>query len=228
MRRIIGLALTLVTTTSPLFAQRSGRPSGLREVRDGGSAGLTVVVAQPLGDFSRTGDVAAGLTGFVVVGLDRSASVGLRIDGSYLVYDSYYRSNGISTASSIGSLAIGPQITLGRGPIRPYGFATLGGALFWSSVSNNDSYCGCYDSDVFYVNGRFTTVTQVGTGLMIAVSRRRSVALDLGVRDVRHERVRYVPAGGITENSDGSFSVERVETPVRMRVFQIGVSVGIR
>jgi len=93
MRRIIGLALTLVTTTSPLFAQRSGRPSGLREVRDGGSAGLTVVVAQPLGDFSRTGDVAAGLTGFVVVGLDRSASVGLRIDGSYLVYDSYYRSN---------------------------------------------------------------------------------------------------------------------------------------
>jgi len=95
-------------------------------------------------------------------------------------------------------------------------------------VSNNDSYCGCYDSDVFYVNGRFTTVTQVGTGLMIAVSRRRSVALDLGVRDVRHERVRYVPAGGITENSDGSFSVERVETPVRMRVFQIGVSVGIR
>jgi len=48
------------------------------------------------------------------------------------------------------------------------------------------------------------------------------------VRDVRHERVRYVPAGGITENSDGSFSVERVETPVRMRIFQIGVSVGIR
>jgi len=121
MRRIIGLALTLVTTTSPLFAQHSGRSSGLREVRDGGSAGLTLVVAQPLGDFSRTGDVAAGLTGFVVVGLDRTASVGLRIDGSYLVYDSYYRSNGISTASSIGSLAIGPQITLGRGPIRPYG-----------------------------------------------------------------------------------------------------------
>ena len=227
MRRIIGLALTLVTTTSPLFGQRSGRPSGLREVRDGGSAGLTVVVAQPLGEFQRTGNTALGLTGFAVVGLDRSASVGVRIDGSYLVYDSYYRSNGVSTASSIGSLAIGPQITLGRGPIRPYGFATLGGSLFWSSVSQDD-YCGCYDSDVFYVNGRFTTVTQVGTGLMIAVSRRRSVALDLGVRDVRHERVRYVPAGGITENSDGSFSVQRVETPVRMRVFQIGVSFGIQ
>ena len=224
MRRIIGLALTCVTATSPLFGQRSA----LREVRDGGSAGLTLVVAQPLGEFRRNGNVAAGITGFAVVGLDRSASVGLRIDGAYLMYDAAYRGYGISTTSSIGSLAIGPQITLGQGPIRPYGFATLGGSLFWTSVSDNN-YCGCYDRDVFYLNGRFTTVTQVGAGLLVTVSRRRTpVALDLGVRDVRHERVRYVPAGGITENSDGSFTVERVETPVRMRVFQVGVSVGIR
>jgi hypothetical protein len=228
MRRIIGLALTLVAATSPLFGQRSGQRSGLREVRDAGSLGFTLVVAQPLGEFRRNSDVAAGLTGFVVVGLGRSSTVGLRIDGSYMVYDADYRGYGVSTTSSIGSLAIGPQVTLGQGAIRPYGFATTGGSLFWTSVSD-DNYCGCYDSDVFFLNGRFTTVTQVGTGLLIAVSRRHTpVALDLGVRDVRHERVRYVPAGGITENPDGSFSVQRVETPVRMRVFQIGVSIGIR
>jgi hypothetical protein len=224
MRRIIALVLTLCAATSSLFGQRSA----LREVRDAGSAGLTLVVAQPLGEFRRNGDVAAGVTGFAVVGLDRTASIGLRIDGGYLVYDAAYRGYGISTTSSIGSLAIGPQITLGQGPIRPYGFATVGGSVFWTSVSDNN-YCGCYDSDVFLLNGRFTTVTQVGTGLLITVSRRRTpVALDLGVRDVRHERVRYVPAGGITENADGSFTVERVETPVRMRVFQLGVSVGLR
>jgi hypothetical protein len=224
MRRIIGLALMLWAATSPLSGQRSA----LREVHDAGSAGLTFVVAQPLGEFRRNGDVAAGLTGFAVVGLDRTASVGLRIDGAYMVYDAAYRGYGISTTSSIGSLAIGPQITLGQGPIRPYGFATLGGSVFWTSVSDNN-YCGCYNSDVFLLNGRFTTVTQVGTGVLITVSRRRTpVALDLGVRDVRHERVRYVPAGGITENADGSFTVDRVETPVRMRVFQLGVSVGLR
>jgi len=224
MRRIIGLALMLVAATSPLFGQRSA----LREVRDEGSLGFTLVVAQPLGEFRRNGDVAAGLTGFAVVGLGRSSALGLRIDGTYMVYDADYRGYGISTTSSIGSLAIGPQITLGQGAIRPYGFATMGGSMFWTSVSD-DNYCGCYDSDVFFLNGRFTTVTQVGTGLLITVSRRHTpIALDLGVRDVRHERVRYVPAGGITENPDGSFSVQRVETPVRMRVFQIGVSVGIR
>lgn len=217
MRRIIGLALTLVTATSPLLGQRND-----------GSLGFTLVVGQPLGEFSRTGDVSAGLTGFAVVGLGRSSNVGLRIDGTYMVYDTDYRGYGITTTSSIGSFALGPQITLGRGPIRPYGFATVGGSMFWTSVSD-DYYCGCYDSDVFLLNGRFTTVTQLGTGLLIAVSRGRTpIALDLGVRDVRHERVRYVPAGGITENSDGSFTVDRVETPVRMRVYQVGVSVGIR
>jgi hypothetical protein len=225
MRRITGLALTLLTATSSLFGQR-GHPSGLREVRDGGSLGLTLVVAQPLGEFRRTGDVAAGLTGFAVVG--RSSGLGLRIDGQYMVYDSDYRGYGISTTSSIGSLALGPQVTLGQGPIRPYGFATAGGSMFWSSVSDAN-YCGCYDSDVFVLNGRFTTVTQLGAGLLINLSRRRTgIALDLGVRDVRHDRVRYVPAGGITENSDGSFTVQRVETPVRMLVYQIGVSFAIR
>jgi len=226
MRRITGLALTLVAATSSLFGQRSGHPSGLREVRDGGSLGLTLVVAQPLGEFRRTGGVAAGLTGFAVVG--HSSGLGLRIDGQYLVYDSDYRGYGISTTSSIGSLALGPQVTLGQGPIRPYGFATAGGSMFWSSISDAN-YCGCYDSDVFVLNGRFTTVTQLGAGLLINVSRRGTgVALDLGVRDVRHDRVRYVPAGGITENSDGSFTVQRVETPVRMLVYQIGVSFSIR
>ena len=221
MRRIIGLALTLVAATSPLLGQH---PAGLREVRGGGggNAGFTLAIAQPLGEFRRNGAVAAGLTGFAVLG---RSSVGLRIDGAYLVYDSDYRGYGISTTSSIGSLAFGPQITLGQGAIRPYGFATLGGSMFWTSVSD-ENYCGCYDSDVFLLNGRFTTVSQVGTGVLINVSRR--VSLDLGVRDVRHEQVRYVPAGGITENSDGSFSVERVETPVRMRVFQVGVSFGLR
>jgi len=221
MRRIIGLALTLVTATSPLLGQH-----GLREVRrgggGGGNAGFTLVIAQPLGEFRRNGAVAPGLTGFAVLG---RSSVGLRIDGAYLVYDSDYRGYGISTTSSIGSLAFGPQLTLGQGAIRPYGFATLGGSVFWTSVSDAH-YCGCYDSDVFYLNGQVTTVTQVGTGVLINVSRR--VSLDLGVRDVRHERVRYVPAGGITENPDGSFSVERVETPVRMRAFQAGVSFGLR
>jgi hypothetical protein len=224
MRRILGLALTLWAATSPLFGQRSA----LREVRDEGSAGVTLVVAQPLGEFRRNGNVAAGLTGFAVVGLDRTASVGLRIDGAYMVYDAAYRGYGISTTSSIGTLAVGPQLTLGQGPLRVYGFGTFGGSVFWTSASY-DGYCGCYDSDVFFLDGHLTTTTQLGTGVLITVSRRRTpVAIDLGVREMRHDRVTYVPAGGLTDNGDGTFTARRVETPVRLRVFQVGVSVGLR
>ncbi len=229
MRRTIGLALLLVALTSPLIGQRiAGRRSGLREVRNDGSVGLTFVVAQPLGEFRRNGDVAAGLTGFAVVGLDRRASVGLRIDGAYMVYDAAYFGYGVSSTSSIGTLALGPQVTLGQGPLRLYGFGTVGGSLFWTSASYSGS-CGCYDPDVFFLDGHFTTTTQLGGGMLITISQRRSpVAIDLGVRDVRHDRVTYVPANGMTDNGDGTFTARRVTTPVELRVFQIGVSIGLR
>ncbi len=221
MRRIGMAVLGLALGTTPLAGQRSA----LREVRDRGSFGVNVVVAQPLGAFRRTGSVAPGLSGFAVVG---GPMLGLRIDGSWMVYDSRYQGFGVSSASQIGSLAIGPQITLGQGPIRLYGFATAGGSLFWSNASYSGG-CGCYASEDFYLDGDFTTTTSAGTGVLIQVaSRRSSVAIDLGVRGVRHERVMYVPAGGLTQNSDGTFSAQRVETPVELRVFQIGVSIGIR
>src|SRR5438552_2262610 len=57
---------------------------------------------------------------------------------------------------------------------------------------------------------------------------RTPIAIDIGARGVRHDRVTYVPAGGLTQNPDGSFSARQVTTPVDMRVYQIGVSIGIR
>src|SRR6266516_4184122 len=136
MRRIGMAVLGLALGTTPLVGQRSA----LREVRDRGSFGVNVVVAQPLGAFRRTGSVAPGLSGFAVVG---GPTLGLRIDGSWMVYDSRYQGYGVSSTSQIGSLAIGPQITLGQGPIRLYGFATAGGSLFWSNASYSGG-CGCY------------------------------------------------------------------------------------
>jgi hypothetical protein len=219
--RIGMTVLGLTVLTVPLAAQRSA----LREVRDEGSFGLTFVVAEPLGEFRRHGDYAAGLTAFGVVG---GGTLGLRIDGAWLVYDSDYQGYGVSTTSQVGSLAVGPQVTVGRGPVRLYAFATAGGSLFWSSASYSGG-CGCYDSDSFYLDGDFTTTTSVGTGMLIRVSSRRTpIAIDLGVREAHHDRVSYVPAGGMTENPDGTFSAQRVETPVAMRVFQIGISFGIR
>jgi hypothetical protein len=220
MRRLGGLVVLYAATASPLSGQRAA----LREVHDRGSAGINLVVGQPLGEFRRHGNAAFGLTGFGVFG----GPLGVRVDGAYLVYDANYLGYGVSTSSSIGTLAVGPQLTLGRGPLRVYGFATVGGSLFWSSASDRD-YCGCYHGDDFFLDGHFTTTQQVGTGMLITIGRRRtSLAIDLGVRDMRHALVTYVPAGGISDNGDGTYTVEQVQTPVRLKVFQIGVSIGIR
>lgn len=219
MRRIgmAVLGLTVISGT-PLLGQRTA----LREVRDRGSFGVNLVVAQPLGAFRRNGDVAAGLSVFGVT----SGALALRIDGGWMAYDATYQGYGVSTLSQIGTLAAGPQLTLGQGALRFYGFATVGGSLFWSTASYGG--CGCESASSF-LDGHFTTTTSAGGGILLGLgSGRTPVAIDLGVRAVRHERVWYVPNGGLTRNSDGSFTADEVQTPVEMRVFQVGVSIGIR
>jgi hypothetical protein len=215
------LVLTLLSVTTPLAAQRAA----LREVRhrDRGSWGATFTVAKPLGDFRRTGNEAYGLNGFVVTG---GPLLGWRFDGSWMVYDATYQGYGVRTTSQIGSLAFGPQITVGQGPVSVYGFVTAGPTMFWSNASFNDG-CGCDDD--YFLDGDLTWTKSAGAGMLIEVARRRTpIAIDFSLRGVRHDRVEYVPAGGLTQNQDGTFSGQRVRTPVDLRVFQIGVSIGIR
>lgn len=221
MRRIGMAVLGLVAIAAPLSAQRSA----LREVSYGGngSFGIDFVVAQPLGAFRRTGDVAAGF-GFNAVTAGRM--VGVRIDGSWMAYDVTHQGYGVSTTSQIGTLMLGPQVTLGQGPMRFYGFVAGGGSLFWSNASYYDG-CGCSSSD--YLDGDFTFSRAAGAGMLLGLSRGRTpIAIDVGVREVRHDQVSYVPANGLIDNGDGTFSATRVQTPVFMRVWQIGVSIGIR
>jgi len=222
MRRIGMAVLGLAAITAPLCAQRSA----LREVSYGGgngSFGVDFVIAEPRGDFRRTGNVAAGLG---LNGVTAGHMLGVRIDGSWMVYDVTHQGYGVSTTSQIGTIMLGPQVTLGRGPMRFYGFLVGGGSLFWSNASYQDS-CGCSSSD--FLDGDLTFSRSAGAGMLLALSRGRTpISIDVGVREVRHDRVAYVPANGLTDNGDGTFSATRVETPVFMRVWQLGVSIGIR
>ena len=220
MRRIGMAVLGLTVVTSPLMAQRSA----LREVHRGGngSFGAALVVAEPLGEFSRNGDVAAGLS---IFGVTSGGLLALRVEGAWMAYDVSYQGYGVSTTSQIGTLGAGPQLTLGTGALRFYGFATMGGSLFWSNASYNS--CGCSASD--WLDGHATWMRSAGGGVLLGITAGHTpIAIDIGARGVRHDRVTYVPAGGLTQNSDGSFTAQQVTTPVDMRVYQVGVSIGIR
>ncbi|HLZ46453.1 MAG TPA: hypothetical protein VKQ05_12325 [Gemmatimonadales bacterium] len=221
MRRIGMAVLGLGLMSSPLLGQRYG----LREVHDGnrGAFGVNFIVGEPLGAFRRSGDAAAGLS---VFGVTSGGALALRLDAGWMVYDARYQGYGVSTLSQIGTIDAGPQLTIGQGPLRFYGFATVGGSMFWNTASYQG--CGCYGSN-WFLNGHFTTNTSAGGGLLVGLSSGRTpVAIDIGGRYVRHDKVKYVPAGGLTQNPDGSFTAQTVESPVDMRVLQVGVSIGIR
>jgi len=190
-------------------------------VRDRGAFGADFVVAEPLGEFSRNGDVAAGLS---IFGVTNGGALALRVEGAWMAYDVSYQGYGVSTTSQIGTLGAGPQLTLGR-RTAVLRVCDDGRSLFWSNASYNS--CGCSASD--WLDGHTTWMRSAGGGVLLGITAGHTpIAIDIGARGVRHDRVTYVPAGGLTQNADGSFTARQVTTPVDMRVYQIGVSIGIR
>lgn len=219
MRRIEAVILALAMTPAALFGQRAA----LREVRHGGAGngqlGIEFVMAEGLGDFRRTGGDAAGLA---IHGVTRGAPLGVRFDAGWMVYDVSDGSYGSRITSQIGTLMVGPQVTLGQGPLRVYGFVMGGGSFFWSDASFDDG-CGCSDSN--FLDGDFTLSRSAGAGLLLGLSRK--VGIDVGVRETRHDRVSYFPAGGLVDNGNGTFTGSRVTTSVLQRVWQVGVSIAL-
>jgi opacity protein-like surface antigen len=209
--------LSLMTVTTSLFGQRAA----LREVHDRGSWGFNVIAARPVGQFRRAADLAGGVNLYAVSG---SGFLGLRVEGGWMAYDVSNFENDWSTVSQIATLQFGPQIKIGGdGPARVYGFLMGGGSLFWSNVSRTGG-CGCDEGR--FLDGDATWTGTAGAGVQIMFSRK--VGLDIGFRGIHHDVVEYVPANGLSQNPDGSFSGQRIRTPVTMRAAQIGVTIGIR
>jgi len=117
MRRIGMSVLGLLSWH--LHSLASGPPFGSARPR---AFGADFVVAEPLGEFSRNGDVAAGLS---IFGVTNGGALALRVEGAWMAYDVSYQGYGVSTTSQIGTLGAGPQLTLGKGALRFYGFATM-------------------------------------------------------------------------------------------------------
>ncbi len=97
MRRIGMAVLGLAIVGSNLYGQRSA----LREVHDRGTFGVTLAVAEPLGEFRNNANLAGGITGYALTG---GRTLGLRIEGSWIPYASDYQGYDFSTTSQIAEL----------------------------------------------------------------------------------------------------------------------------
>lgn len=230
---LVALAV-MVAGVRPGVGQRYA--SGLREVRDVGSAGINLAVAVPVGEFNRNVNVAGGVDVFGALSLGRGGAVAIRFDGSYLIYGDENRyipqpffPVAVNTTYSIATFGIGPQLTVGQGPVRLYGFGTFGASYISARSSYRVDGCGC---DAFASQTDFDDwqgALQGGGGLLVALRTRHTpVSIDLGARYMYNGDAWYVTPGDVVPQPNGSVAIYPNRTPANLVVMHLGVTVGIR
>jgi hypothetical protein len=218
--------------TVPLAAQAQYRP------QPSFAFGFNGVLARPVGEFQRFVDWGGGFGTYGVINLDRGHHFGLRLDGSFVMYGHERYSTvlsptirrvwvDVSTDNFIVGFGVGPQITLGNGPIRPYVYGTAGFSYFAtvSSVSGTADFDDGLSSTNF---DYFTGALAGGAGLLFRLSRgRHPISIDMSVQSTYNGEAEYLRRGDIIENPDGSVTLFPIRSEANLVTFRTGVTIGM-
>jgi len=231
----IRLAFVLALAPSAAFAQGLREvPQNFRAILGGGGTLL-----QPTGEFHDNVNGGGGIDFFTVLNPVRSLPLGIRFDGTALVYgveqfdvptDPYLPRVQLEgrTINSIFGFGVGPQLTLGHGPMVPYAFATVGFAYF---ATQSDLH-GINGGPSFAQTTNFHDVTHtasLGFGAMFRLtSRRHPLMLDLSAVSGQGDRAQYLVRGSIVDNPDGSVSFVPIESRTNNTQLRLGLAVGLR
>jgi hypothetical protein len=229
----IGIAAFGAGTPATATAQLSPVPARFRAVLGGGATLL-----RPVGEFQRQVDWGGGLNLFGVWNPARSFPVGLRLDAAIVLYGyerftvppspvlPRVRLEG-NTTNWIFTTGVGPQVTLGRGWLRPYGFATVGFAYYATSSELRGWDGGSFGNTTNFDDA--SGAVSLGAGTLIHLSRGRHPALlDLSAVSVQGGTARYLRKGSLVDLPDGTVSFVPIESRTNNVQLRIGVAVGLR
>ena len=189
--------------------------------------GLNLALGLGRGRFQQFVQAAGGFGLYGAVPIALRGGVALRADFSVLFhgFDSWSGPPAFNTESYITSLRAGPQLALPLGPVQFYGF-WAGGFSYFATDANPDDACECAFTQTLHDD--LTWVSEVGGGVRVALGRWPSrPALELGVRAMRNGLASYVTGGGVTQNSDGSFTVRPIRSEANLLLIQLGVSASL-
>jgi hypothetical protein len=220
---------------APLAAHAQGVVYRDRPHNPRGALGITGVLARPVGEFQQFVAWGGGLGLHGLVNFDRGGHLGLRIDGSFLIYGHERYSTpfptvpriwvDVTTDNMIFSLGVGPQITLGSGAVRPYLFGTAGLSYFATISSLDGDYHDLARTTNF---DDFAPALTGGGGLLLRLNQgRRPIYLDLSAQSTYHGEVDYLTRGDIVENFDGSVTLFPVRSNANLWTFRMGVTFGL-
>jgi len=200
--------------------------------------GLSGVLARPVGEFQRFVDWGGGFGTYGVINFDEGRHVGLRMDGSFVIYGHERYSTVLSptirrvwvdvrTDNFIVGFGVGPQFTFGNGPIRPYVYGTAGLSYFAtvSSVSGTADFDDGFSSTNF---DHFTGALVGGGGLLFRLTRgRHPISIDMSVQSTYNGEAEYLRRGDIVENLDGSVTLFPIRSQANLVTFRTGVTIGM-
>ena len=230
--RAVTAAIVLLQVTAGLAdaqAQEAGRPAESR-----GAVGVSVIPAQPVGEFADFVGMGWGVN--VAGHLNLNRVLRIRADGGYIQYgresreiclpDCRVRFDEVTT-NGIAFGSVGPELMLPTRFLRPYVHAGLGGSYFRTSshLEGVDDEKDIGDTTNFD-DGAFL-VTAGGGVYVPFVVRGTEVALDVGLRYHRNGTVRYLREGGIQNLPDGRILFEPTQSRADLVSFMVGVSVGL-
>lgn len=218
-----------LASTSAVGAQVYGVPQIPSRFVVGGD----FAISQPKGEFAQAA-VPTGY-GFDLNGmykLDPKGWFTLRADGGRIQYGheqfflGYF--NGIpldlKTDNRIGFGSLGLQLQFPDGPIRPYASASYGAVYFYTQ-----SCVGAEDNSVQEQcntnHGDWAGAGIYGGGFLIPFGT--SFSVNLGARYHYGAKATYLKKGDITDNPDGTVSLNVRSSKTDLVLWQIGVSYAI-
>ncbi len=204
-----------------------------------GRLGIAGDLALPVGQFHDYVANGIGLRGFGLLSLDPYGILGLRLDGSFVVYG--HRSRVVPLSPTVPLLdvrvntdnqivfgSLGPQFTFPIGPVRPFVRGGLGLSYFVTTTSAKGT--SNFTSFAQTRNEHDTKLAlEGGAGLWIHLGGHRTpIDLSLEATYVHNGRARYLRKESISYHPDGSVTVTPVESGANLMTLNLGVVFGIR
>ncbi len=221
---------------STLHAQIRERPRVYIQKPSRFTLGGGLLMSQPKGDLANNIDNGFGGDLYGLFRVDLDGVLSLRADVGGAEYGSETLGAPsvfggrvgfeVETSNSIFWAAIGPQVMVPVGPIRPYGNVAIGVMDFTtrSSVRGTGDFQG--ETFASTENQSDNTRTWIfGGGLYIPLSGRMSLmSIDIGGRYFTGGEATYLREGAIRDNSDGTITMFPSHSKTDQVTWHVGVS----
>jgi len=227
-------AVSVLSTALILVGVRAGEAQVPYQAAPGPSRfvlGGNGVLSQPKGEFAGNVGRGFGFEGNGLYKLDYKGYLSIRADAGVLQYGrehqdaSFFGLSGrvsldLLTTNNIAWGAIGPQIMIPDGPFRPYANAAIAYTDFSTSSTLSDPYGQELASRQNSHDGSHAWI--FGGGLQFPFGS--TGAFDVGGRYYYGGRATYLTKGDITDNPDGSVTLNPRSSKTDMVLWHLGLS----